>query len=110
MKEKGFSTRCIHAGALHDSQGGVCSPVHVSTAFAFPNATGENIYPPYFNSPNQRAICAKIAALEQGEAALAFGSGMATISTTLLALLDPGDHAVFQADLYGGHQCPRRRS
>ena len=31
-----------------------------------------------------------------------FGSGMAAISTTLFALLNPGDHAVFQADLYGG--------
>lgn len=103
MTHPGFSTRCIHAGTLHDaSSGGVCSPIHVSSAFAFPNATGRNIYPRYFNSPNQHAVCAKIAALEQGEDALAFGSGMAAISTTLLALLDPGDHALFQADLYGG--------
>jgi cystathionine beta-lyase len=103
MIDQGFSTRCIHAGTLHDENtGGVCSPIHVSSAFAFLNATGENIYPRYFNSPNQRAVCAKIAALERGEDALAFGSGMAAISTTLLALLNPGDHAVFQADLYGG--------
>jgi cystathionine beta-lyase len=103
MTHHGFSTRCIHAGTLHDETvGGVCSPVHVSSAFAYPNATGENIYPRYFNSPNQRAVCAKIAALEHGGDALAFGSGMAAISTALLALLNPGDHAVFQADLYGG--------
>jgi cystathionine beta-lyase len=103
MTHHGFSTRCIHAGTLHDTAtGGVCSPIHVSSAFAFPNATGANIYPRYFNAPNQHAVCAKIAALEQGADALAFGSGMAAISTTLLALLDPGDHAVFQADLYGG--------
>lgn len=103
MNHHGFSTRCIHAGTLHDeSTGGVCSPIHISSAFAFPNAAGENIYPRYFNSPNQRAVCAKLAALEQGEDALAFGSGMAAISTALLALLNPGDHAVFQADLYGG--------
>ena len=103
MNHQGFSTRCIHAGTLHDeSAGGVCSPIHVSSAFAFPNATGKTIYPRYFNSPNQHAVCDKIAALEQGEDALAFGSGMAAISTTLLALLNPGDHAVFQADLYGG--------
>ena len=31
-----------------------------------------------------------------------FSSGMAAISTLLLAYLKPGDHAVFQADLYGG--------
>lgn len=103
MTYPGFATRCIHAGTLHDSTvGGVCSPVHVSSAFAFPNPTGENVYPRYFNSPNQHAVCAKIAALEQGETALAFGSGMAAIATTLLALLGAGDHAVFQADLYGG--------
>lgn len=103
MTHHGFSTRCIHAGTLHDaSTGGVCSPVHVSSAFAFPNRSGENIYPRYFNSPNQRAVCAKIVALEHGGDALAFGSGMAAISTTMLALLNPGDHAVFQADLYGG--------
>jgi cystathionine beta-lyase len=103
MTHSGFSTRCIHAGTLHDATtDGVCSPIHVSSAFAFPNRSGENIYPRYFNSPNQRAVCVKIAALEQGGDALAFGSGMAAISTTLLALLNPGDHAVFQADLYGG--------
>lgn len=103
MTHRGFSTRCIHAGTLDDGAvGGVCSPIHVSSAFAFPNESGENIYPRYFNAPNQRALCGKIAALEHGRDALAFGSGMAAISTTLLALLNPGDHAVFQADLYGG--------
>jgi cystathionine beta-lyase len=40
--------------------------------------------------------------LERGEEALVFGSGMAAISTFLFAHLKPGDHAVFQADLYGG--------
>jgi len=33
---------------------------------------------------------------------LVFGSGMAAITTLLFAWLKPGDHAVFQADLYGG--------
>jgi cystathionine beta-lyase len=44
----------------------------------------------------------KLAALEQGEEGLVFGSGMAAISTLLLAHLNTGDHAIFQADLYGG--------
>jgi cystathionine beta-lyase len=43
-----------------------------------------------------------LAALEHAEAALVFSSGMAAISTTLLTLLKPGDHAVFQGSLYGG--------
>ena len=99
----GFSTQAVHAGTYHDREtGGACSPVFTSTAFAFPNAAEEIFYPRYFNTPNQQVICRKIAALEKGESALAFGSGMAAISTLLLAHLQPGDHAVFQRDLYGG--------
>ncbi len=97
------ATLCIHAGTYLDERtGGACSPVFLSTACAFPNAANENFYPRYFNTPNQRVLEQKIAALEKGEAALVFGSGMAAIATLLLAHLKPGDHAVFQADLYGG--------
>lgn len=100
---RGFSTQAVHAGTYHDLEtGGACSPVFTSTAFAFPNAAEENFYPRYFNTPNQQVICRKIAALEQAESALVFGSGMAAISTLLLAHLQPGDHAIFQSDLYGG--------
>jgi cystathionine beta-lyase/cystathionine gamma-synthase len=60
------------------------------------------VYPRYFNVPNQRVVARKLAALEQGEDAVVFGSGMAAISTLLFAHLKPGDHAVFQGDLYGG--------
>ncbi|MGA3007835.1 MAG: PLP-dependent aspartate aminotransferase family protein [Opitutaceae bacterium] len=97
------STLCLHAGTHRDpSTGGVCSPIFTSTAYAYPNPANENVYPRYFNTPNQRVINHKLAALEQGEDALVFGSGMAAISTLLFAHLKPGDHAVFQADLYGG--------
>ncbi len=97
------ATLCIHAGTYHDERtGGACSPIFPSTACAFPNEANENFYPRYFNTPNQRVIEDKMAALEHGEAALAFGSGMAAISTLLFAYLKPGDHAVFQTDLYGG--------
>lgn len=97
------STLCIHAGTYHDERtGGACSPIFSSTACAFPNSANENFYPRYFNTPNQRVIEQKVAALEHGDAALVFGSGMAAISTTLFAYLTPGDHALFQADLYGG--------
>lgn len=96
---------CIHAGTqLDPATGGACSPIYTSTAYAFPNAANTNFYPRYFNTPNQRVIARKLAALEQGEEALVFGSGMAAISTLLFAYLKPGDHAVFQADLYGGTQ------
>ncbi len=97
------ATLCIHAGTYQDKRtGGVNSPVFVSTAFAYPNPANENVYPRYFNVPNQRVISDKVAALEKGEDGLVFGSGMAAISTLLFAWLKPGDHALFQADLYGG--------
>ena len=96
-------TLCIHAGTYFDSStGGACSPVFASTACAFPNAVNENYYPRYFNTPNQRVVEEKIAALEHGEVAVVFGSGMAAISTLLFAHLKHGDHAIFQTDLYGG--------
>lgn len=99
----GPSSICVHAGTHHDpATGGACSPIFTSTALAYPNPANENVYPRYFNVPNQRVINRKLAALEQGEDALVFGSGMAAISTFLFAHLKPGDHAVFQADLYGG--------
>lgn len=99
----GMETLCVHAGTYLDREtGGACSPIFTSTAFGFPNQRNENIYPRYFNTPNQQVINRKMAALEQGEAALVFGSGMAAISTLLLAHLNPGDHAIFQNDLYGG--------
>jgi cystathionine beta-lyase len=44
----------------------------------------------------------KVCALEGAEDGVLFGSGMAAISTTLLTLLQAGDHAVLQDDLYGG--------
>lgn len=97
------ATLCLHAGThLDPTNGGVCTPLYTSTAFAFPNDTNTPIYPRYFNTPNQEVICQKLTALEQGEDALVFSSGMAAISSVLLTFLNPGDHAVFQEDLYGG--------
>lgn len=96
-------TLCVHAGThLDERTGGVNSPIFTSTAYAYPNPANENVYPRYFNVPNQRVIARKLAALEKGEDGVVFGSGMAAISTLLFAHLKPGDHAVFQADLYGG--------
>jgi len=97
------ATLCVHAGTYLDEHArGVNSPIFTSTAYAYPNPANENVYPRYFNVPNQRVIASKLAALEQGEDGLVFGSGMAAISTLLLAHLKTGDHAIFQADLYGG--------
>ena len=96
------ATRCVHAGAeANDPSQGVNTPIYTSSAFGYLD-TEENRYPRYYNTPNQNTVIDKLCALEQAEAGLLFGSGMAAISTTMLALLQPGDHLVLQNDLYGG--------
>lgn len=98
----GINTTCIHAGELKDTQfNGAVSPLYMSTSYAFDDVAVKR-YPRYFNTPNQEALCTKIAALEKTEDALIFGSGMAAISTSLLAFLQKGDHIILQETLYGG--------
>jgi len=73
----------------------------MSTSYAFDQVDVKR-YPRYFNTPNQEALRRKIAALEHTEDALIFSSGMAAISTTLLAFLKKGDHILIQQVIYGG--------
>ena len=100
MKKKQFETQCVHEGQLKDKQyKGAISPLYMSTAYSYEET---DRYPRYFNTPNQAGLAKKIAALEGAEEGLIFGSGMAAISTALLAYLHKGDHVVLQNDLYGG--------
>ncbi len=100
MKKKQFDTQCVHEGQLEDPiYQGAISPLYLSTAYGY-EVTDR--YPRYFNTPNQVGLAKKIAALEGAEEGLIFGSGMAAISTALLAYLNAGDHVVLQNDLYGG--------
>lgn len=102
MNQKGVNTTCTHTGELEDTQfKGAISPLYMSTSYAFEDVDIKR-YPRYFNTPNQEALCKKLAALEHAEAALIFGSGMAAISTGLMAFLQAGDHIVLQQTLYGG--------
>jgi cystathionine beta-lyase len=101
-KPLGLNTICAHVGELEDTQHkGAVSPLYMSTSYAFDNVDVKR-YPRYFNTPNQEGLCKKIAALEHAEAALIFGSGMAAVSTALMAFLRAGDHVVLQQTLYGG--------
>ncbi len=98
----GLNTICTHVGEIMDEQfKGAVSPIYMSTSYQFDNVDVKR-YPRYFNTPNQEHLSKKIAALEHAEAAMIFGSGMAAVSTTLLAFLKIGDHLVVQNTLYGG--------
>ena len=104
MKNKslGINTICTHVGEVKDEQfKGAISPIYMSTSYAFDGVEVKR-YPRYLNTPNQEALVKKIAALEKTENALIFGSGMAAVSTTILAFLKQGDHIVLQQTLYGG--------
>jgi len=99
---KGINTICTHVGEVKDEQfKGAISPLYMSTSYAFEDVDIKR-YPRYFNTPNQEALCKKIAALEHAESALIFGSGMAAISHALMTFLNAGDHIVLQQTLYGG--------
>ncbi len=100
--KKGLNTICTHVGEVKDEQfKGAVSPIFMSSSYAFEDVDVKR-YPRYYNTPNQEALCKKIAALEHTEAALIFGSGMAAISHALMAFLSAGDHIVLQQTLYGG--------
>jgi len=98
-------TRLIHAGEPNPRpQRAVTMPVYQSATFEY---GGEDSYDAvrYLrlnNTPNHDALHAKLAALEGAEAALVTGSGMAAVTTTLLANLRPGDHLIAQRCVYGG--------
>lgn len=101
MKKLSKETKCVHSGAIHDHNSGVNTPLFNSTAFGYIN---EDLlrYPRYSNIPNHDSVARKIADLENSESALIFSSGMAAISTTILGLLNAGDHIIATNNLYGG--------
>ncbi|MEW5723776.1 MAG: aminotransferase class I/II-fold pyridoxal phosphate-dependent enzyme [Thermodesulfobacteriota bacterium] len=101
MSEWNQLTKCVHAGSFLDEEvGGMTTPIYTSSSFRYRD---HNIcYPRYYNIPTQRAAAQKIAVLENGQAGLVVGSGMAAISSALLTFLAAGDHAVIQGDVYGG--------
>lgn len=104
MAENQYSklTRSVHSGSHGDPQfKGTVTPIFPSSAYDYEEVS-TTLYPRYFNTPNQKAVIEKIAALENGEDGIIFSSGMAAILTSLFAMMKKGDHAIFQNDLYGG--------
>jgi cystathionine beta-lyase/cystathionine gamma-synthase len=98
----GKDTQCVHSGSIPDRMsGGLNSPIFTSSSFVYLDAE-ENVYPRYFNTPNQKAVVDKLCVLENTQSGLLFSSGMAAISNVVLAFAGKGDHVVMQRDIYGG--------
>ncbi|USG65504.1 aminotransferase class I/II-fold pyridoxal phosphate-dependent enzyme [Brevibacillus ruminantium] len=107
-----MDTSLIHTGQEPcQKTGAVVSAVVPAVAYAFTDAEAaaavvagekEGIYYGRYGNPTIAALEAKIAVLENGEAALGVSSGMAAISGALLAFLKQGDHVICTRDVYGG--------
>lgn len=102
--KSGQSTKAIHAGALHPRiEGAITTPVFQSSTYEYHGELYHSVgYLRLSNSPNHVVLGERLAALEGSEAALATGSGMASISAILLTVLGTGDHMLVQDCLYGG--------
>ncbi|GAB3498900.1 bifunctional o-acetylhomoserine/o-acetylserine sulfhydrylase [Amycolatopsis cihanbeyliensis] len=107
-----FETRQIHAGAAPDpATGARATPIYQTTSYVFRDtqhgadlfslAEPGNIYT-RINNPTQEVLEQRVAALEGGVAAVAFASGQAAETATVLNLARAGDHLVSSASLYGG--------
>jgi len=105
---KHIETKLIHAGEPDPLiNGAVSMPIFQSSTFEYSGQTSYHDlkYIRLNNTPNHIALHQKLAALENAEAAVVTSSGMAAISTTILAFLSSGDHFLAQEGLYGGtHQ------
>ncbi len=102
---KHLGTNAVHAGEpLPRVLGSVSMPIFQSAMFE--TLGGEDYHDIRYirlnNTPNHIALHEKLAVIEGGEDALVMASGMAAISTTVLAVLSKGDHLLIQNCLYGG--------
>jgi cystathionine gamma-lyase len=98
-----FGTKVIHAGISPDpTTGAVMTPIYQTSTYAqespgvhkgFEYARTQN--------PTRNVLQANLAALEEGQYGICFGSGLAAMDA-VLKLLKPGDELISTNDLYGG--------
>jgi O-acetylhomoserine (thiol)-lyase len=111
-RDWGFETRQVHAGQRPDPYTGARAvPIFQTASYVFEDAESAAAYfnlQEYGNTysrimnPTTAAFEERVAALEGGVGAVAFASGLAAQAAALFTLLEPGDHVVAAAALYGG--------
>jgi cystathionine beta-lyase/cystathionine gamma-synthase len=111
MKKHEFhrETEAVHGGkSLHKKNGPLSTPIYQTSTFEVTDneeqvrATGTDRFYTRYGNPTHTVAENAIAELEGTDAALLFSSGMAAITTSMLALVKAGDHIVAQRDIYGG--------
>ena len=106
-----IATRAIHGNKLYAYKGPVSTPIYQTSTYRFETsedavryAKGDPtvyVYTRYHN-PTVHDVEEKIALMERGEEAVLFSSGMAAITTAILAVTKMGDEVISTPALYGG--------
>jgi cystathionine gamma-synthase len=98
-----FDTLAVHAGAEPDpATGAVAPPIQLSTTFVHHPTSGADAYSyQRKDNPTQHRLETALAALEGGERALAFASGMAAVAA-VLDTLQRGQRVLVPEDCYVG--------
>jgi cystathionine beta-lyase/cystathionine gamma-synthase len=102
-----LETRLVHAGETSSAfNGAKITPIVRSTVFTSRDneSYGELRYGRLSTLPGQLEVANAIASIEGGQGALVLASGMAAITTALLASLAGGGHLLAQRPLYGAAQ------
>jgi O-acetylhomoserine (thiol)-lyase len=111
-RDFGFETRQLHAGQRPDPNTGARAvPIFQTTSYVFEDPESAAAYfnlQEYGNTysrimnPTVAVFEERMANLEGGCGGVAFASGIAAQAAALFTLLQPGDHVVSSAALYGG--------
>lgn len=102
-------TEAVRGGTdLSKKNAPLATPIYQTSTFQVTDsdqqlrATHTDMFYTRYGNPTNTVAESAIAELEGADAALLFASGMAAITTSVLALLKSGDHIVAQRDIYGG--------
>jgi len=109
-KKMGFNSKLIHAGDFKDEFGSAVVPIYQTSTFSFKNAQhGADLFSgkedgyiyTRIGNPTINALENKLAELENGYKGIALASGMASVTTVYMALLQQGDHMISTDAVYG---------
>jgi methionine-gamma-lyase len=108
-----IETKVVHGKGItvDPSCRAIAPPIQTAAVFSFTSAEhGANLFSgeedgyiySRLGNPTLHLLEEKMALLEGGEAGATFASGMAAISTTILAYCESGDNLIVAAPIYGG--------
>ena len=110
LDQAGARTRAVRSGIKRSSELEHGEPIFTSSSFLFESASDAaakfsgdevgNVYSRYTN-PTVRGFEQRLAALEEGECAVATASGMSAILALCMTHLRAGDHVLCSRDVFG---------